>query len=221
MNEAQVAGLEQLGVKLISLRLLGVRTGRIMTLEQVIAAASAELVELAHSDNCRALCGDVSEKMFSLLKDTANPRNLAVRATVFGEQKNQYLVITHQIESLQHRFILPLYEPAVQELLAHAITQPIWFCFSNDGGSDSFIVRSTPQVTNFRPVLAMAPKIDGKDRPDVLAKLLDATLELAHPVRIPSCIAGCRVTQVSTTLIAPEDTIASNEGSKFSHCEMN
>lgn len=212
MNAAQVEAVKQLGLKLITLRLLGVRLGRILSPEQMQAGGcDLETIALARSDNAWTLCGDVSAQMFEALKSAKSPTSIAYRVTVLGERKQQYLVLTHQVGSMQHRFVLPLYESAVQEFLAHAVRQRVWFALANNGGDDAMILRANDHHRDLKPVLAMAKKLNSDEKDAALLGLLDAALELSRPACIPSCLDGYRVTAVSTTLIAVEGAFSDTE----------
>jgi len=194
--------IQDIARKLMKLHVAGLRIGRIMSTEEVVAAAhERSTANLVSAEKAWSVCGDVSSLMFRALKGSHGP---AFRVTVFGNGRDVYLVMTHQVLSLQHRFVLPLYDRKVQELLAHAMKRPIWFSFGDDAGEQGFIVRSHTHAHELRPVLAMAPNLDMRERDAAMNKLLDAMPELAHPARIPSCVRGQVVTHVSTTLIAPE-----------------
>jgi len=192
--------IQDIARKLMELHVAGLRIGRIMSTEEVAAAANERsTANLVLAEKAWSVCGDVSSSMFRALQGSQGP---AFRVTVFGSGRDVYLVLTHQVFSLQHRFVLPLYDRKVQELLAHAMNRPIWFSFS--AGEQGFILRSYRHEHELRPVLAMTPKLDMRERDAAMNKLLDAMPELAHPARIPSCLRGHVVTAVSATLIAPE-----------------
>lgn len=202
--------INRVGLKLLALRHAGVHFGRIMSPAEVIESANeSETAELAGFDSAWSLCGDTSSEMFKLVQ---TGEAVAMRFTVFGHGNQLYLVITHQIRSLQHRFILPMYEAAVHEFLAHAVKKTIWFSFGDNGKNEAVVLRSFYHQRDLMPALSMAPKWEPQDKVGALSKLLDATHDLSKVNKVPSSFKEHTVSHVSTTIVAPR-TVGEVDGS--------
>jgi hypothetical protein len=182
--------------------------GRILFPEEVEAAT----VTAEHSDAARSelaghwlLCGDVTPKMFDQVKansEMQRPARLTVLTAVGDEN---YCVFTSQIGSHQHRFLLPLYEPMVQDFIRAIQVSPLGFMFANDGMSDAVVVFPEVSVNELAPVLSYCKPVPMHERLCLQAALPFAVQEVLNPGRIPTFPGMPKVDEVSLSIVFPNE----------------
>jgi hypothetical protein len=151
------------------------------------------------------LCGDVSSKMFSLLKQVSTPY-FPTRVTGFHSPSGHgYGVVTHQVNGhgLQSRFVLCLSDPKVRDFLAATASQPVSFMLGNDNGSDALILESPLKSNELTPLLAMSQETSQQEQKVELLELplvLEAVTSLSQ---VPSLYAGQPVRQVNVSFLLP------------------
>jgi hypothetical protein len=83
------------------------------------------------------LDGTVSRKMYAALVDNF-PYDLVARLSVFPTPTGAaYAVITTQIGTSQHRFVLPLYLPKAIDFLTSVCLGPLNICLGNESDDDA------------------------------------------------------------------------------------
>lgn len=151
------------------------------------------------------LCGDVSPKMFSFLKNVSTPY-FPTRVTGFHSPSGRgYGVLTHQVNGhgLQSRFVLCLSDPHVREFLAATATEQVSFMLGNDNGSDALILESPLKSNELTPLLAMSQEASQQEQKVELLELplvLEAVTSLSQ---VPSLYAGQPVRQVNVSFLLP------------------
>ena len=151
------------------------------------------------------LCGDVSPRMFSLLKDVSTPY-FPTRVTGFHSQSGRgYGVFTHQVNGhgLQSRFVLCLSDPHVRAFLAATATEQVSFMLGNDNGNDALIRESPLKSNELTPLLAMSQEFSTEEQKMELLELplvLEAVSSLSQ---VPSLYAGQTVHQANVSFLLP------------------
>lgn len=188
---------------IVGTRLGKVTLGRIMTPEQVVANSQNKLVrEMVMHQNAWVLCGNVSPPLFEMVKELPNA-DVNGRVSVIGAGPRQYLVINHQVESYQCRFVLPLYDPLVREFVVHASSQPFWYSLSEEGGTNAVILMSDGELAeSFKSVFQIPSVLTEAEQVDAVRRVLGEAQGLAESEHL----LNAQTTQVETTLIFPEKT---------------
>lgn len=149
------------------------------------------------------LCGDVSRKMHDRLRHAAL-RDLPSSVSALGDMsKGVYVVLTHQLEDMQHRFVMPVYEPVVARFLQAVGTDDYVIALGAEGGVEALVVPGLPnegwsRAREFLPqvaqhplqpmVEAFGPSVSGLARLDTL-----------------SALGGQEVRQLSLSVVLPAD----------------
>jgi len=151
------------------------------------------------------LCGDVSPKMFSLLKNVSTPF-FPTRATGFHSQTGRgYGVLTHQVNGhgLQSRFVLCLSDPNVREFLAATATEQVSFMLGNDNGNDALILESPLKSNELTPLLAMSQEASQQEQKVELLELPLVLEAVTSLTQVPSLYAGQTVHQANVSFLLP------------------
>ena len=150
------------------------------------------------------LCGDVSSKMFSRLRE-ANTEEVATRLTAFNSPTGEaYAVVSHQVGSLQHRLIVCLYDPPVQQLLSAVCAgEPLGYMLGNQGEHLAVFVENPHQPVAYAPLLAMAKvkPVEAQDR--ALLELPRVVAAMSDVKQVPSLFRE-PVQTVCNSLLMPQ-----------------
>lgn len=149
------------------------------------------------------VCGDVRSKLFGMLKAEHRDAS-AVRLTAFNSPAGgSYAVLSHQILGLAHRFLLPLYEPKVEELLLGLQRAELGMLFGNEGKDDAVLLHCPLSALAFAPLLAMTSPLQKETLHDVIAELPMVISAMNQPKQVPSLRRGEFVTDVSVSVVMP------------------
>jgi hypothetical protein len=150
------------------------------------------------------LCGDVSSKMFSMLRD-ASPNGVATRLAAFNSSGGEaYAVVSHQVGSFQHRLIVCLYDPPVRQLLSAVCAgEPIGYMLGNQGAHLAVLVVSPHQPVAYAPLLAMARVKPAEAQDRALFELPDVVAAMSDVKQVPS-LSREPVKTVCNSLLLPE-----------------
>ncbi|MDI1270536.1 MAG: hypothetical protein PSV40_15720 [Polaromonas sp.] len=149
------------------------------------------------------VCGDVRSKLFEMLNAEHRDAS-AVRLTAFNSPAGgSYAVLSHQILGLAHRFLLPLYEPKVEELLLGLQRAELSMLFGNEGKDDAVLLHCPLSALAFAPLLAMTTPLPKETLHDVIAELPMVISAVNQPKQVPSLRRGEFVTDVSVSVVMP------------------
>lgn len=153
------------------------------------------------------LCGDVRSELFAMFK--ADFRDaISVRLTAFSTPAGgHYAVVSHQLFGWAHRFVLPLYEPKVQEMLLEMQKAELGFLFGNEGAQDAVLTRSPLSRAAFAPLLAMSNSLPNDSVLKVIAELPRVISSMNQPKQVPSLRRGEKVEDVSVSVVLPTQAI--------------
>lgn len=154
------------------------------------------------------LCGDVRSEFFAMFKAEFRDA-IAVRLTAFSTPAGgHYAVVSHQLFGWAHRFVLPLYEPKVQEMLVEMQKAELGFIFGNEGAQDAVLTLSPLSRAAFAPLLAMSNSLPNNSALKVIAELPRVISAMNEPKQVPSLRRGEKVEDVSVSVVLPTQAMA-------------
>jgi len=154
------------------------------------------------------LCGDVRSEFFAMFKAEFRDA-IAVRLTAYiTPAGGHYAVVSHQLFGWAHRFVLPLYEPKVQEMLMEMQKAELGFIFGNEGAQDAVLTRSPLSRVAFAPLLAMSNSLHNNSALKVIAELPRVISAMNEPKQVPSLRRGEKVEDVSVSFVLPIEAMA-------------
>ena len=149
------------------------------------------------------LCGDCSQEMFDGI---ARLGAAALRYSVGVSQRGddtKFLVITHQLGNAQHRFLVPMWDPRVSNLLEAFSLGQTSISLARKGDTQAVVLSLTadaPFALELRKHLNMS-----MPEPQQLHALLRAMPEwmetAAEPEHFPNLMEGAAVTDVSLSIV--------------------
>ena len=154
------------------------------------------------------LCGDVRSELFAMFKAEFRDA-IAVRLTAYTTPAGgHYAVVSHQLFGWAHRFVLPLYETKVQQMLIEMQKAELGFLFGNEGAQDAVLTRSPLSRTAFAPLLAMTNPLPKESVLNVIAELPRVISAMNLPKQVPSLRRGEKVEDVSVSVVLPTQAMA-------------
>lgn len=149
------------------------------------------------------LCGDCSQEMFD---DIARQGDVAIRHALGVFQRGdgtKFLVVTHQLGNAQHRFLVPMWDPRVPNLLDALSQGQTSISLARKGDTQAVVLSATadaPLTLELRMHLDMPPP-----DPQLLRALLRGLPQLmetaAEPEHFPDLMEGVAVTDVSVSVV--------------------
>lgn len=150
-----------------------------------------------------SLCGDCSQEMFD---DIARRGDVSLRHSLGVFQRGdgtKFLVVTHQLGNAQHRFLLPMWDPRVPDLLDALSKGQITISLARKGDTQAMVfsaAANVPLAQELRKHLDMhVPD------PQLLRALLRGLPQLmetaAEPEHFPNLMEGVKVTDVSLSVV--------------------
>lgn len=154
------------------------------------------------------LCGDVTESMFEQL--ARGKRSMCLRLSgFFGPAQGSYAVLTQQVQDLQHRFLLPLYEPDVLAFLKTlGRQQPLQVMLAREGGDLALVGHQSLQWRDVSPLLAMSTPCKGTNIHEVVLEAAEAVRHTSGLAAIPSLIPEVTVRLASVSYLSPQEFCA-------------
>jgi hypothetical protein len=149
------------------------------------------------------LCGDVSSQMFQLLKKGSSDFYPARLSGFTTDNGNRYAVVTHQIDTHQHRFVLCLSDPPVREFMAATAKDKVSFMLGDDNQPDALVLESPFKPSQFVPLLATSHSWSVEARKEALLELPLVHAVMANPLQVPTLIPGIPVREVNVSLLLP------------------
>ena len=180
---------------------------RVMTPREVTAALSPEYQGLPELQHRWMYCGDVTAGTFDLLQSAAYD-DIDFRASAFRSTGGgNYCILTHQVQSRQHRFLLPLYEPNVGAAVRALMHEEHSFSLGRDNGSAAVILPRLASHASLAP-LASFSQVPNDDEARRIVADFPFVMVLAGQIEtIPSSLHGLTVTEVSLSIAMPVETL--------------
>ena len=178
--------------------------GRLMSPKEVEEATEDyDYLTRQHVRGHWFLCGDCSQEMFDGI---ARQGEAALRYSLGVSQRGddaKFLVITHQLGNAQHRFLVPMWDPRVSNLLEAFSLGQTSISLARKGDTQAVVLSLTadaPFALELRKHLNMS-----MPEPQQLHALLRAMPEwmetAAEPEHFPNLMEGAAVTDVSLSIV--------------------
>ena len=148
------------------------------------------------------LCGDVTDRFYDLAKGLGGP--MTMRLSAFHSPDHlPYGVITHQVEALQHRFLLPLYEERVAQCLRQAAQEPLAFSLGHDASDEAFIQMPPAMPLAWMRLLEMHRPLTASIAPLAIKEFPKAVAEVCELDLVSTLLDGQEVREVSVSVLLP------------------
>jgi hypothetical protein len=133
------------------------------------------------------LLGAVNAELFSRL-DANGENDIAAQLVVLPVPSGaKYTVLTCQLGYFQHRFVLPMYEPRVVELLTSATTELVSIYLENTGPVTKGIAYDCPlQPARFLQARSECQSISADKKDDFIIEFPSVVSALASTEMVPS-----------------------------------
>lgn len=150
-----------------------------------------------------SLCGEITNAMFDRVKE-AIPSELALRLSAFTtEHGAAYLVITHQLEELQHRFVLPLWDSGVLAGVRALHAEKLKFMLAQRGGEMAVVFSSGFKPHEVEPLLAVGTHEDPEQLLQLFAEMPAVVQTLRQFHAVPSSHWHGPVEEVAVSVVVP------------------
>lgn len=149
------------------------------------------------------LCGDCSQEMYD---DIVRQSDVALRHSLGVFQRGdgaKFLVVTHQLGNAQHRFLVPMWDPRMPDLL-EAVSHGRYSISLARKGDTQALVLSADADAPLAAELRKHLDITGPDAQQLQALLrgLPQLMEsAAEPEHFSDLMAGVAVTDVSVSIV--------------------
>lgn len=133
------------------------------------------------------LLGAVSENLYSRLEANAGNDIVAQLVVLPIPSGAKYTVLTCQLGNLQHRFVLPMYEPKVADMLTNAIMTPLSIYFESTSQVTMGIVYNCPlQPVKFKQARSECQIVSVDEKNDCIIEFPSVVSALSSIEMVPS-----------------------------------
>ncbi|MGY2490190.1 hypothetical protein [Cupriavidus sp. CP313] len=159
---------------------------------------------LANAGWC--ICGDMSSRMFDALSQLSEAP--PIRFTGFaGSRGGNYAAITHQVQSCQHRFLLPLYDEKVGGFLRSLEESLFQVSLGRQGQENALVLRGECPWSHVVPLIEMLQHPSDISASSATLELKEVLAALARFDAIPSNDIETAVDDLSISFVLPEKLI--------------
>ena len=178
--------------------------GRLMSSNEVDEATEDyDYLTRQHIRGHWFLCGDCSQEMFDGI---ALQGEAALRYSLGVSQRSddtKFLVITHQLGNAQHRFLVPMWDPRVPNLVEAFSQGQISISLERKGDTQSVVLSLTADAPY---ALELGKHLDmympDPQRLQALLRGLPQWMETAaEPEQFPNLMEGLAITDVSVSIV--------------------
>lgn len=177
---------------------------RLMSPEEVKEATEAyDEQTRQHVRGYWFLCGDCSQKMFD---DIVRHGVAALRHSLGVIQRDdgtKFLVVTHQLGNTQHRFLVPMWDPRMPDLLDAVSLGRCSISLARKGGTNALVLSAAadaPLAAKLRKHLDM-PMPDQQQLQELLRALPQLMETAAEPEHYPNLEEGLAINDVSLSIV--------------------
>jgi hypothetical protein len=183
-----------------------VHSARLMDPDEVAQSLAGRTVEAERIGGHWFLCGDVSNRFYELAK--VHRGLISYRLSGFRASSGLgYGLITHQLEDIQHRFVLPLYETRTAKCLREASAQPLAFSLGHDATNQAVIQMPPTMAPALGPLLAMHVPLTRATALQALDEFPLVVSAASQLDRVLSVLPGLTVREVSMSVLLPEEAV--------------
>jgi hypothetical protein len=176
--------------------------GRLMSPEEVFSATSARGNIPLNFRNRWYLCGDVSEKFWTLIRN--GTEILGYRITVFTSPDDTvYATFVVQLKQFQARFLLPLSDDKALKFIAEAGVSGLGLSLGRDGGGRAILLDFEVSPAQIEPIFAIAKQSRRLTEAEAFAELELATMSAMDKKLVSSALPNYEVQHVSLNVIPP------------------
>ena len=161
------------------------------------------------------LAGAVNDELYSSL-EINDGADIAAQVVILPAPSGAtYTVLTCQLGEMQHRFVLPMYEPRVVELLTNAMRKPLSIYLESTGIITKGITYDCPvQPKRFVHARSQCQAIDASQKADFIIEFPAIVTTFASLDAVPSLNDGC-VRDVDASFFLPLPHL---EAGRFHNC---
>ena len=178
--------------------------GRLMSPEEVEEATEDyDYLTRQHVRGHWFLCGDCSQEMFDHIARQGDATLRHALGVIQRDDGTKFLVVTHQLGNAQHRFLVPMWDPRVPDLLDAVSLGRYSTSLARKGDTQALVLSAeanAPLSKELRKHLDIP-----MPEPQQLHALLRAMPEwmetAAEPEHFPNLMEGAAVTDVSLSIV--------------------
>lgn len=147
------------------------------------------------------ICGDCSSAFYERVL-TASAQEVMVEYRLQQTPDGaEFLLITHQVDSLQHRFLLPLLATRTPEFVKAIDRGVAGFSFGNNGAGEAALLGDTA-IKNFAERVLAGYETPTTEQVSALSEGLPEALRVFfEPSLVQSMVEGCSVVEVSLSVL--------------------
>jgi hypothetical protein len=151
------------------------------------------------------LCGDASRALVDAVMAAGGAAG--VRLTGFcSPNGGNYVTVTHQVGAAQHRFLLPLYDPAVMEYLRAFEHEPVvQVMLGRQGENQAVVLHNGVEWSGIIPLLTMCQTDRDTTPTETIREVRLATAAASRLDTVPSLLGGVPITDVSVSTVLPAE----------------
>ena len=149
------------------------------------------------------LCGDCSQEMFDDIVRQGDATLRHALGVIQRDDGTKFLVVTHQLGKAQHRFLVPMWDPRVPDLL-HAVSRGRYsISLARKGDTQALVLSAAANA----PLAAELQKHLNMPTPDTqqlqtLLRALPTMMETAaEPDNFPNLEESLTITDVSLSIV--------------------
>lgn len=186
-----------------------VSSGRVMRPDEV-KESLADRPTMRERVNGWYLCGDVQRGMFDAL--VGSQGHCTMQMSVFeGGVAGNYGIFTQQAGRFRHRFLLPMFEPLVVQLLQSLQHEPVQLSLGRQSEDDAILVQQRLPWWQVAEVLRFAQRPSDIQISEVFAAGRPV-LDMARDAGSVACFSGLpRPAGISVSFVMPEEAFSLHE----------
>ena len=149
------------------------------------------------------LCGDCSQEMFDHIARQGDATLRHALGVIQRDDGTKFLVVTHQLGNAQHRFLVPMWDPRVPNLLEAFSQGQTSISLARKGDTQAVVLSLTadaPYALELRKHLDMLMP-DPQQLQELLRALPQFMETAAEPEQLPNLIEGLAITDVSVSIV--------------------
>lgn len=191
---------------IISIDGLGFRAqftqARLMSPEEVAANIRTEGTTFpAQFEGHWFICGDCSSAFYARVLKASSREVMVEYRLQQTSDGAEFLLITHQVDSLQHRFLLPLLASRTPEFVKAIDRGMAGFSFGNNGAGEAALLGDTA-IKNFAERVLAGYESPTAAQVSALSEAMPEALRgFFEPSLVPSMVEGCSITEVSLSVV--------------------